>query len=117
MEALPNDGIGIINIDNEYLKNYESNLKCKLVTVGIKENADYQAQRITYQNNQMRFSIYYQGEYLFEVSTNLLGYHNIYNILASIACACEIKSLDLMLVFLISLKAFKSPTGIASLKC
>lgn len=93
LEALPNDGIGIINIDNEYLKNYESNLKCKLVTVGIKENADYQAQRITYQNNQMRFSIYYQGEYLFEVSTNLLGYHNIYNILASIACACEIKKL------------------------
>lgn len=97
LESLPTSGIGIINIDNEYLRNYQGKLKCQVVTFGIKEKADYQAQAITYQNDNLTFDIYYQGSFLIKVNTNLLGYHNIYNILASVACAKEIKSLGINL--------------------
>lgn len=35
IERLPKDGVGIINLDNEYIANYKINNTCKVLSVGI----------------------------------------------------------------------------------
>ncbi|MCF0114369.1 MAG: UDP-N-acetylmuramoyl-tripeptide--D-alanyl-D-alanine ligase, partial [Erysipelotrichaceae bacterium] len=84
IENLPSDGIGIINRDNEYIRNYEVKNNCKLVSYGIHEKADYFGDNIHYTARGSKFDVIYEGEsYPFE--TRLLGEHNIQNILAAIA--------------------------------
>lgn len=86
IENLPKDGLGIINIDNEYIRNYKINNKCKIVTYGIYHSATYQACDIKYSPEGSTFNVLYENEkYAFK--TKLLGEHNIMNILAAIAIA------------------------------
>ena len=91
IELLPKDGIGIINVDNEYIRNYEiKNKDVKVITYGItSEDADYRACDITYTPNGSHFNVVHNGE-KYEMETKLLGEHNVLNILSSIACAREL---------------------------
>ncbi len=84
IEALPSDGLGILNLDNEYIKNYQikNDVKCVYYSL-VDKSADIYASEITYKNGLMHFNILYQGQE-YPVSTKLLGRHNVYNILASI---------------------------------
>jgi UDP-N-acetylmuramoyl-tripeptide--D-alanyl-D-alanine ligase len=91
IEALPEDGIGIVNADNEYIKRYQGHPRCKMVTFAVNdEKADYLGKNITFQKLKMVFDIYHHGEFLLKATTSLLGLHNAYNILAAVACAMEI---------------------------
>lgn len=85
VELLPDDGVGIINYDNEYIENYVIKNNCKIVTYGIDNpNADYRAVNIKYSVKGSKFKVVFEGKgHLFE--TKLLGKHNISNILAGIA--------------------------------
>lgn len=86
IESLPSDGLGIINVDNDYIREYKIKNNCKIVTYGIYHEADYRATDIEYSPKGSKFNIVYKGnKYPFE--TKLLGEHNIMNILASVACA------------------------------
>lgn len=86
IENLPHDGLGVINVDNEYIRNYHIKNNCQLVTYGIYNKADYQACDIEYSPKGSKFNVLYDGvKYPFE--TRLLGEHNIMNILAAIAIA------------------------------
>ena len=86
IENLPSDGLGVINVDNEYIRNYHVKNNCQLVTYGIYHDADYQACDIVYSPKGSKFNVLYDGvKYPFE--TKLLGEHNIMNILAAIAIA------------------------------
>lgn len=89
IEMLPHDGVGIINIDNEYINNYEIKNDVKVVTVGIKNNnADYLAKNIKYGKDGSSFTVEINGkDYKFK--TCLLGEHNITNLLTAIALAVE----------------------------
>lgn len=88
IELLPEDGVGIINIDNEYINNYEIKNKCELVRVAIhnKENADYFATDISYHKRGSSFTIVHDGQ-KYQYQTSLLGEHNIMNILIAVALA------------------------------
>lgn len=90
IEMLPEDGVGFINADNEYINNYVVKNTCKIVSVGIdNQNADYVATNIRYTNHGSTFSVKLdQNTYYFE--TSLLGKHNITNILIGIAIAKEL---------------------------
>lgn len=90
IESLPHDGIGIINKDNEYIRNYKIKNTCKLISYGISESdVDYHATDILYSPKGSKFTVVSKdGKYEFE--TRLLGEHNIANILASIAIAREL---------------------------
>ncbi len=87
IELLPEDGVGIINIDNKYIADYHIQNKCRVVTVGIhNEKADYRAENIVFHRRGSSFTVAKDGvSYPFE--TGLLGEHNIMNILMGIALA------------------------------
>ena len=84
IEMLPADGVGFINIDNEYINEYQIKNPVKIVTVGIEnENADLKARNIRYSKDGSSFDVTIDGnDYHFE--TALLGKHNITNILIGI---------------------------------
>lgn len=86
IECLPKDGLGIINVDNEHIRNYQVKNSCKLVTYGIYHDADYQAVDIQYGPDGSSFNVLFENE-KHAFKTKLLGEHNIMNILASIAIA------------------------------
>lgn len=89
IDSLPADGIGIINADDERLTNHEYTTSARIVTFGINRPADYRAIRIISDDKELRFTVRYPvGET--EIKTALIGYHNVYNILASFALAVEL---------------------------
>ena len=90
IEMLPSNGVGFINVDNEYIRNYHINNTCKIVRVGIDNtSADLVAKNVKYTKDGSSFSVKINGKnYKFE--TRLLGKHNITNILIGIGIALEL---------------------------
>ena len=89
IEYLPSDGIGILNKDDEKQKNYKIKKEnhAKIVWVGIdSKDVDVKAENIKCSYKGTTFDVVFKGDkkkYNFE--TKLLGKHNVYNILESIA--------------------------------
>lgn len=90
IEMLPQDGVGFINLDNEYIRKYRIKNTCKIVSVGIdSDDADIVAKDIKYTNTGSSFSVKI-GKKTYNFETSLLGKHNITNILIGIAIALEL---------------------------
>ncbi len=91
IEYLPSNGIGILNKDDILQRDYKikNPNKCEIVWIGIEsKDVDYQAIDIKYTNSGTKFNILIKGDKKkYPMETVLLGYHNIYNILSSIALA------------------------------
>ena len=88
IESLPEDGIGILNKDDEYQRNYKLKNKVKIIWIGIENDADVMAQDIKVTSKGTSFKIYFPKEKkTLDLKTELLGNKNIYNILASCALA------------------------------
>ena len=86
IESLPEDGIGILNKDDEYQRSYNLKNKVKIIWIGIENEADVMAQDIKVTSKGTSFKIYFKKEKkTLDLKTNLLGNKNIYNILASCA--------------------------------
>lgn len=87
IEMLPSDGLGVINLDNEYIASYKIKNNVKVVSVGIKnQNADFVAYDINYHLEGSSFKVRHLDE-VYDFDTCLLGEHNIMNILTGIALA------------------------------
>jgi UDP-N-acetylmuramoyl-tripeptide--D-alanyl-D-alanine ligase len=84
IENLPVAGVGVLNKDNGYIRDYTIVNKCRILWYGIqREDVDYRAIDIRYSPEGSQFTLRCaEGEYAFD--TILLGQHNIANILASI---------------------------------
>ena len=86
IESLPKDGIGILNKDDEWQRSYKIKNICQIKWIGIDNDADVRAKNISLSPKGTSFDIYFKGDdkpYKFE--TKLLGYANVYNILAAVA--------------------------------
>ena len=91
IEALPSDGVGILNGDDNWQRNYKIKNNCKIKWIGI-ENADVdvRAKNITLSPSGTTFDCYFKGsDTPYKFTTKLLGYANVYNILAAIALGRE----------------------------
>ncbi len=92
IESLPDDGIGILNGDDELQLNYKSKSNCKIFWIGIdNKNVDVRAIKIKMSHEGTTFDVIFKGDegkYPFE--TKLLGYANVYNILSSIALGYQL---------------------------
>lgn len=92
IESLPEDGIGVLNGDDEKQLNYNIKNKCKIIWIGIDNHrVNCYAKDIELTNKGTKFMVKFRGdqnEYKFE--TKLLGKANIYNILAGIALGREL---------------------------
>jgi UDP-N-acetylmuramoyl-tripeptide--D-alanyl-D-alanine ligase len=93
IENLPENGVVILNTDDNIFSSWRDNIRQKIVTYGIDGKADFRAESINYTNDGINSFIVRGIEY----RINLPGKHNIYNALAAIAAAgnlgCDLKAL------------------------
>lgn len=84
VENLPVTGLAVLNVDNDYIRNYTIRNTCRKCTYAIDHEADYRAVDILYSPNGSTFTVRSkEGDVTFK--TRLLGKHNIANILAGVA--------------------------------
>lgn len=90
VENLPDNGVGILNYDNAYIRDYKVKNPVKIIRCGINEaDVDYRAVNIDFHPLGSTFDVVSkEGTYPFE--TSLLGAHNITNILLSVALGREL---------------------------
>ncbi len=93
IEYLPSDGIGVLNKDDKKQKDYKIKKKdhAKILWIGIdEEDVDVRALNIKCSNKGTSFDVSFKGDKkLYSFETKILGKHNVYNILASIALGKE----------------------------
>lgn len=91
IESLPSDGFGVLNGDDPLQVNYKLKNDVKTIWIGIdNKDVDVRATNIKCSHEGTTFNVLFKGDkkkYPFE--TKLLGKHNVYNILAAIACGRE----------------------------
>jgi len=95
INKLPEDGVVILNADDEKTLEAAKQRKCKAVTFGIKNDADFKAVNITRcEDACYEFDLQYNGS-VYHVSLGVPGEHNVYNACAAIAgavnCECDIE--------------------------
>lgn len=92
IESLPEDGIGVLNKDDELQVNYKLKNNCKIVWIAINDKtADVYADNIKITSQGMSFDCHFKNDkntYKFE--TKILGNANVYNILSAIALGKEL---------------------------
>jgi UDP-N-acetylmuramoyl-tripeptide--D-alanyl-D-alanine ligase len=96
IEALPKDGVAILNGDNEKLKtkkneikNFNSNLK-KIIYCSTREKMDFWAEDLKTEKEWIYFKAFSQDGDWAEFKVNLLGIQNVQNILLATAVAKEL---------------------------
>ena len=84
-EDLCSDDFAVINNDDEYAEKFKSviNPKTKLLTYGIKNDADVKAEDIKFDNNGASFTCDVQGK-KYNVKLIMNGMFSVYNVLAAI---------------------------------
>jgi UDP-N-acetylmuramoyl-L-alanyl-D-glutamate--2,6-diaminopimelate ligase len=80
------DGFAVINIDDSFGKRLWRELTFDRISYGIEEKADIKAENINMSLLDSRFKVKIFDKEIF-INSNLLGIHNIYNILAAVAFA------------------------------
>ena len=91
IKLLPENGLLVINWDDENCRTIAKNTLAKTVTYGIEnENANFFARNITYnQNGFPTFDVYYNNKFYKTISLSVPGIHNVMNSLACIAVCHE----------------------------
>ena len=83
INSLPADGLGVINNDSEYIKNYNGiTSRCRIIKYAVDGNGDYKAKDVVYGASGVSFALGNE-----QYNSRLLGAGNLLNILASIAVA------------------------------
>tara|TARA_Y100001970_G_C13998724_1_gene732202 strand:- start:151 stop:966 length:816 start_codon:yes stop_codon:yes gene_type:complete len=78
--------ISILNRDDKYFNKIRSGLSSRIITYGLSRNSDIYPSRYEFLETGINAEISV-FENSIEISTNLIGKYNLYNILASIATA------------------------------
>ena len=91
IKLIPEDGLLVINWDDENCKLLAKNTTAKVVSYGIQnENANFVARNITYNKNGFpTFDVYHNNNFYRTISLSVPGIHNIMNALACIAVCNE----------------------------
>lgn len=97
VEYMKKDGVAILNYDNEYIRDYEINRDdITVYTYGMDSIAyDMYGKNIEYGFGKMSFVVVDNiNDCEYQVSTNLLGKHNLYNIMAAML-VCIVRSYNM----------------------
>ena len=91
IESLPADGIAFLNMDNEHIRNVANLTPVKKIFYGIdSDGLHYSARNIRVSGAGSTFEFCAPDGRQKTFQTRLLGKHNIYNIVAAAAVACEL---------------------------
>ena len=89
IQALPADGIVVLNADDEFVSQFGRDFPGKVVTFGLHKPADVSVQNIEWRGPLgSRFEILANGEQA-RATLPLLGEHSIYNALAAVAVGLQ----------------------------
>lgn len=89
IDALPAEGLGVMNVDSPLLSAYKGTAGCcSKVTYAVDNNADYKAENVQYTANGVSFTLSRNNE---KYESRLLGVGNLLNILAAIVVADYLK--------------------------
>ena len=88
------DGVLFINADDPLLYEYRNKTGVKTFTYGTREDADYRAADITYENGYNTYTYIHDNNRII-VNLSVLGRHNVINSLVAMAI-CDYLGLDLM---------------------
>ncbi len=91
VESLPDDGLCVLNGDDEWQRSYKKKSGCRVKWIGINsEDVDVRAVNITLSPEGTEFDCLIKGDSnKYHFQTRLLGEANVYNILAGIALGLE----------------------------
>lgn len=97
LNTLPFFGLAVMCADAVSLQEILPQIKRRVVTYGIANEADFQAKDISHERFHTEFRLFKNGEDLGPVRLRLLGEHNVLNALAAIAVGDELGiSVDVM---------------------
>jgi len=82
-ERLKNKSTAIINSDNKFSEELKRKTKAKIYSYGIFNSSNIRAENIEWNLEGMRFNVVGEG-FNFKIESELIGYHNVYNLLAAI---------------------------------
>lgn len=87
VKLLPEDGLLVVNIDNDYCAKLHSYTSAKVVSYGIKnDKANFVGRNITFDKNGFpRFDVYYNNHFYGSFELSVPGAHNVLNALACIS--------------------------------
>ncbi|MBQ8956546.1 MAG: UDP-N-acetylmuramate--L-alanine ligase [Lachnospiraceae bacterium] len=89
-ENIPDDGVLIINKDIEGFDEVAGGLKCRVITFGSDDSADYYADNIVYDEfARPTFDVHHEGK-VRRITLGVCGSHNVINALSAIAAADEL---------------------------
>lgn len=86
--SLKRSSLAVLNCDDENFKFIRNKTRSKVLTYGIKKDADLRAEAITAGPDRTEFLVRTKED-LFLITSPLIGVFNVYNILAAIAVALE----------------------------
>ncbi len=90
IDTLKEGGLAIFNYDNPYIKEMAAEVKTRKVYISLEDDAcDYFAKDISVGEFGTEFTLVYKNKE-YKLKTKLLGKHNIYNVLLSVAAAREL---------------------------
>ena len=91
IEAVPDDGVVLLNFDDENIRRLPRSDNKKYVYFGMEnDEVDYYAYDIKFDANGTHFIVRNRDGEERKITTKLLGRHNVSNILAGIAVAAEL---------------------------
>lgn len=91
VDALPADGLAVINNDFEHIANREvDNAECLRYTAADDKDADYRAADIKYSHSGTTFTICDKSGPVIELSTPLVGRCNVSNLIAAVIVALRL---------------------------
>jgi len=95
INSLPEDGLAILNWDNNFIKSTINSQKTKLhvknqKNYSTKEKVDIWAENIKMKKDNLSFKVFSKDGDSADFYVNLLGYQNVENILAATCCAKEL---------------------------
>ncbi|NLC48594.1 MAG: UDP-N-acetylmuramoyl-tripeptide--D-alanyl-D-alanine ligase [Tenericutes bacterium] len=91
IDSLPNDGVAVLNMDDDMQVSYKRKSKCKVLWVSTSnKDADVVASDIILTSKGTKFKCKFKSsDKLYDFETKLFGKENVYNILQALALAHE----------------------------
>ncbi|MCL6593749.1 MAG: UDP-N-acetylmuramate--L-alanine ligase, partial [Alicyclobacillus sp.] len=89
LSQVPEDGLCVLCADDPTLREVRPAARCRVLTYGFTEAADYTARNVELVDRGSRAEVFWRGEPLGTLALALPGRHNILNALAAIAVGRE----------------------------
>lgn len=90
INKVPFYGLVVLCLDDENLQGMIPDVKKRLVTYGMTNQADFQASDIEHEADRTSFTVHYRGEELGRLNIRMPGQHNVLNALAAVAVGMEL---------------------------